>query len=401
LGKWFIKSSNIGEGLLRRVALIYEARHAYDWKFMAGVAAYIHENPGFNVYLERDALKDQRLPDFHSWQGHGIIANFDHPNVAAAVSRSGLPVVGFGSGYGWRAPSIPYFFTNNRSIAQMAADHFLFRGFQNFAFCGYQKDPINGWSEERERNFVAYIKARGYACPVYVGPQRTTSQWAAVERAIVEWLTPLRKPVAVMAANDSRALDVLEACRASELRVPEEVAVVGVNNDQVLCELGSPPLTSIEHGTERMGYEAAALLERMMNGEKPRRRRFVIDPVGITTRRSSDVLAIEDRAVANAMAFIQVYATKGIKVADVTKALGISRSGLEARFDKALSYSVHTAIRRTQMERARTLVSDTKMPLKQIAANTGFRSVQQMTTLFRKTFLQPPAKYRKNLTRTN
>jgi LacI family transcriptional regulator len=392
---------HLGEAIVRRVALIYDARHAYDWKFMAGVAAYIHENPGFNVYLERDALKDQRLPDFPSWHGHGIIANFDHPDVAAAVSRSGLPAVGFGSGFGWRIPSVPYFFTNNKSIAQMAVDHFLFRGFRNFAFCGYEKNPINGWSEEREQSFVASLKAEGYPCSVYVGRPRTTSRWASVERAIVEWLAPLRKPVALMAANDSRGLDVLEACRASRLRVPEEVAVVGVNNDQVLCALGSPPLTSIEHGTERMGYEAAMLLERMMGGEKPRRRRFVIDPVGITTRRSSDVLAIEDRSVADAMAFINVHATKGIKVADVTKALGISRSGLEVRFGKSLRYSVHTAIRRTQMERARTLISDTKMPLKQIAANTGFRSVQQMTTLFRKTFLQPPAKYRKTLTRAN
>jgi LacI family transcriptional regulator len=383
---------------MHRIALIYDARHAYDWKFMAGVATYIQENPGFNVYLERDALKDQRLPDFPSWRGHGIIANFDHPKVGAAVSRSGLPAVGFGSGYGWRPRSIPYFFTNNKSISQMAADHFLFRGFRNFAFCGYARNPINGWSEERERSFVGYLKAEGYSCSVFHGRHRTTARWASVERLLANWLIPLPKPLALMACNDSRALDVLEACRAFEIRVPEEVAVVGVNNDQVLCQLGSPPLTSIEHGAETMGYEAAALLERMMNGERPRRRRFVIDPVGITTRRSSDVLAIEDRSVADAMAFINAHATKGIKVADVTKELGISRTGLESRFNKELSYSIHTAILRTRMERVRVLVSGTKMPLKQIAANTGFRSVQQMTTLFRKTFLHPPAKYRRTLT---
>lgn len=386
---------------MRRVALIYDARHAYDWKFMAGVAAYISENPGFNVYLERDALKDQRLPDFRSWGGDGIIANFDHPAVASAVSRARLPAVGFGGGYGWRPSSIPYFFTNNKMISRIAAGHFLFRGFRNFAFCGYARNRINGWSEEREQAFVKYLKGEGFSCAVYPDRHRTPLRWALVERSLAEWLGPLPKPLALMAANDSRAHDVLETCRSLGLRVPEEVAVIGVNNDQLLCQLGSPPLTSIEHGTEKMGYEAAALLARLMNGEKPRRRRFVMDPAGITTRHSTDVLAIEDRTVANAMDFINMHAVKGIKVPDVTKALGVSRSGLELRFQKALSYSVHTAIRKIQMEKARILVSETNLPLKQIAANAGFRSVQQMTTLFRRTFLQPPAKYRKTLKRAN
>jgi LacI family transcriptional regulator len=382
---------------MRRVALIYDARHAYDWKVMTGVAAYIHENPGLNIYLERDALKDQRLPDLQSWGGDGIIANFDHPSVAAVVSRSGLPAVGFGSGYGWRGRSIPYFFTNNNLIAQLAADHFLIRGFRNFAFCGYVKNPINGWSEEREQAFVRYLKRRGHSCAIYIDHFRSTRHWASAQRSLGRWLASLPKPVALMTANDSLAHQVLEACRAFGLRVPEEVAVIGVNNDELLCRLGSPPLTSIEHGTERMGYEAAALLERLMNGERPRRRQFIIDPVGITTRQSTDLLAIEDRIVASAMSFINANTLKGIKVRDVTKALGVSRSGLEIRFHRELGYSMHTAIRRIQMERIRVLVSDSQLPLKEIAVNTGFRSVQHMTTLFRKTFLQPPAKYRKTL----
>jgi LacI family transcriptional regulator len=287
-------------------------------------------------------------------------------------------------------------------ISRIAGDHFLFRGFRNFAFCGYVRNCINGWSDERQHAFVKYLKSEGFSCAVYVdGHRNPRRRWSSVERSLAEWLTPLPKPLALMAANDSRAHDVLETCRSLGLRVPEEVAVVGVNNDQLLCQLGSPPLTSIEHGTEKMGYEAAALLARMMNGEKPRRRRFVIDPVGITTRHSTDVLAIEDRTVANAMKFINIYAVKGIKVPEVTKALGVSRSGLDLRFRKALGYSVHTAIRKIQMEKARILVSDTNLPLKQIAANAGFRSVQQMTTLFRRTFLHPPAQYRKTLKRSN
>ena len=147
----------------RRIALIYDARSAYDTKVMAGVATYIHEAAGWNVYIEESALKDQRLPDLGTWKGDGIIANFDHPRVAAAVVKSRLPAVGFGSGYGWypAASDIPYFFTNNQAIAALAADHLTSRGLRNFAFCGYPGSRINGWSSERQESFKAELAETG------------------------------------------------------------------------------------------------------------------------------------------------------------------------------------------------------------------------------------------------
>ncbi|MGH9572020.1 MAG: substrate-binding domain-containing protein [Candidatus Acidiferrales bacterium] len=279
-------------------------------------------------------------------------------------------------------------------ISQRAADHFLARGFRNYAFCGYPKNRINGWCLERERAFCAYLKRRGHRCAAYSGPFRTARHWGAEQKSIGQWLLSLPKPVALLAANDSRGHQVLEACRAFEVAVPQEVAVMGVNNDELLCQLSNPSLTSIEQGTEKMGYEAAALLDRMMNGYKPRRRRFVVDPVRVVARNSTDVLAVEDHLVAGAMAFITANAMKGIKVSDVSHALGISRTTLEARFKKALTFSIHAAIRRARMDRVRALVSGTTLPLKQIAATTGFRSVQHMTTLFKKSFAQSPARYR-------
>lgn len=384
---------------MRRVALIYDARHSYDCQVMIGVARYIQENPGFNVYLERDALKDQKLPPFSEWKVDGVIANFDHPRIAAAVSASKLPAVGFGSGYGWKASSVPYFFTNNQAIAQMAADHFLIRGFRNFAFCGYVTNPINGWSHERERAFTRYLKARGRSCRVYRDHFKTPRHWGAEQQSVGEWLLSLPKPVALMAANDSRGHQVLDACRTFALVVPEQVAVMGVNNDEMLCQLSSPPLSSIVQGTEKMGYEAAALLDQMMGGQKPRRQRFTVNPVRVVTRYSTDLLAVQDDVVSRAMMFVSANAMKGIKVSDVTHALAISRSGLEARFCRVLGFSIHAAIRRTQMDRVRSLISDTTLPLKQIAANSGFRSVQHMTTLFKKSFAQSPAKYRVSLRR--
>jgi LacI family transcriptional regulator len=379
---------------VRKIALIFDATVTYDLKVMTGVAAYLQEGGEYNVYIEENALKDQRLPDLHSWGGDGIIADFDHPGVAKAVAKSKLPVVGFGSGYGWEGSSVPYFFSNNQVIARMAADHLLDRGFRHFAYCGYAPTSINGWSKEREKAFARRVGEKGFSCDIYSDSYKTTHQWTSVQRSLGKWLESLPKPLGVMAANDNRARHVLESCRTFNLRIPQDIAVIGVDNDELLCILSSPPLTSIEQGAKRVGYDAAALLEHLVSGKKLRKKNFVIDPMGIVVRQSTDVLAIDEPKVAKAMAFIQEHAFEGIKVPDVVEAAAVSRSGLETRFAKTLGYTIRTAIRQVQLERARRLISGTNVPLKQVAADTGFRSVQHMTTLFGKSFGHSPAKYR-------
>ncbi|MBZ5665487.1 MAG: DNA-binding transcriptional regulator [Acidobacteriia bacterium] len=356
----------------------------------------MQETMRWNVYIEENTLKDQRLPDLRSWKGDGIIADFDHPKVAAAVVQSKLPAVGFGSGYGWYVPGsqIPYFFANNDAIAALAADHLLSRGLRQFAYCGFPQNPINGWSEERERTFMASVARRGFSCSIYHGRHQTSQRWASVQLSLGKWLQSLPKPVGLMAANDNRGRQVLEACRACGLRVPEDVAVIGVDNDELLCKLSSPLLSSVEQGAKRLGYEAAALLDKIMPGKKASITRFIIDPVEVVTRGSTEILAIDEPKVAEAVAYISGHFSNRIKVQDVLDAVAVSRSGLENRFKKTLGYSVRTAIRRFQLEQTRRLVSETNLPLKQIASDAGFRSVQHMTTLFGKAFKQSPAKYR-------
>jgi LacI family transcriptional regulator len=383
---------------LRHVVLIYDARSAYDVKVMTGVASYVQETTEWNVYIEESALRDQRLPYLRSWRGDGIIADFDDPQIAAAVVRSNLPAVGFGSGYGWfeRNSTIPYFLTNNEAIAELAASHFLHRGLRNFAYCGYPRSTTNGWSEERERAFVSHVTSRGFACTVYHGHHQTGRQWASLQRSLGEWLVQIPKPFGLMAANDARGRQVLEACRGCGLRVPEDTSVIGVDNDELLCKLSNPLLSSVEQGAKRLGYKAARILDRVMHGRKCETR-YVIDPVEVVTRKSSETLAIADAIVVEAMAFISNHCSEGIKVDDVVDAIGISRSGLENRFRNILGYSAHTAIRRLQLHRTKQLILDSNLPLKRIASEAGFRSVQHMTTLFGRAFGQSPAKYRQSV----
>lgn len=384
---------------MRNVALIYDAKLPYDLKVISGVALYMQEGAEFITYTEEDALKNQKLPDLRSWRGDGIIADFDDPKVAAAVLRSKLPAVGFGGGFGWYPPhaDIPYFFSDQRMIGKLAADHLLERGFRNFAYCDYVRSSTNVWSEERQRSFAANLAKRGFSCSIFCPLQKTTRQWRSVLASLGNWLQSLPKPVGVMGANDRRAHHILEACRAYQIRVPEEVAVLGVDNDEMLCQLSNPALSSIEQGAKQIGYEAAILLDRMMGGAKPRQQHYVIPPIGVVTRKSTDVLAIEDKVAADAMVFIQSNFHTGINVVDVINALGMSRSALESRFKASTGRSVHEVIRMIQLNHARNLISETNLAMKEIAASAGFRSVQHMTSLFGKSFGQTPAKYRKEL----
>ncbi len=386
---------------IRRVALIYDATRAYDLKVMAGVAAYLREGVGWSVYIEETALKDQRLPVLASWHGDGIIANFDNPRVVRAVLRSHLAAVAFGSGYGWYDPGchIPYLFTNNAAIARMAADHLADRGFRNFAYYGGVRTRINGWSVERERAFAERIAGRRHQCQAYRDRRPVGRNWTPLQRALGRWLAALPKPVGLMAENDQRARLVLEACRAAGLRVPDEVAVIGVDNDELLCQLSTPLLSSVEQGSLRIGYEAAALLDRIMSGRKPRRTGIIVDPIGVVARGSTDILAIEDPKVAAAMRYVWEHACDGIQAQDVADAVEVSRSGLDAHFKDVLGRTIRASIRGAQLQAAMRLVSDTVLSLKEIAGKTGFRSVQHMTTLFRQAFGDPPAKYRRKLLR--
>lgn len=382
----------------RRVALIYDAKLPYSVKVMEGVAAYLHAN-GYcwSIFIEENALHDQRLPELRTWKGDGIIADFDGPKVARQILRSGIAAVGFGSGFGWYKPSsrIPYFYSDNQAVARLVADHLLERGFRHFAYYGYRKGPITGFSAARAEAFERRVRLAGCRLRVHLGPYTDHRRWESLQQQLRDWLESLPKPIGLMAANDKAARHVLEACRASGIRVPEEIAVVGVDNDEMLCQLCNPPLSSVEQGARRLGYQAASLLERMMSGRRRSARRgYVVPPEGIVVRRSSEVIAVDDPGVRAALRFIRERACRPMGVADVAAAVGWSRSKLERHFQRVLRRTIHDEIRRVRLQEVRRLVGSTDEPLKNIAAQCGFRTVQHMTGVFRQFVGVTPAVYR-------
>ena len=251
----------------------------------------------------------------------------------------------------------------------------LDRGFRNFAYCGYARTRTTDWSLEREDAFVQYVKQRGGSCAVFHDRMRESQEWPATQRLLGAWLRRLPKPLGVMAAHDDLGRQVVDACRADDFRVPHDIAVIGVDNNELLCLLSSPPLSSVEQGARGLGYAAATVLDEIIRGTGRPERHYTVDPVAVVTRRSTDGVAIADPKVAQAMAFIQEHACDGIKVppdrgGNRDFSVGARGSGSPRcsgiRFARPSGACSSSGQRR--------LILETDMPLKQVAAETGFRS---------------------------
>jgi len=378
------------------VAVILDAARPYDRLIIGGIAQYARERGHWSLYVEEDPL--QKLPDLARWHGQGIIANFDDRRVARAIRGLSIPIVGVGGGYGWHDPAsgIPYIYTDNAAIGRLGAEHLLACGFEQLAFCGLPRTRVNGWVAERAAAFAAACREAGRACDVFVGRHTTARRWRDLQRQLCEWLARLPKPVGIMACNDVRARHVLEACRSLGLVVPRDVAVLGVDNDEVMCELTDPPLSSVDQSARRIGYEAAAVLDRMIHrrasagtGAGPPRQ-TVIPPIGVVARASTDTMATADETVQLVLERLRTYPWERPDVAALAAEACVCRSTLEQRFREVVGRSIHEAFVRQRAAAVRRLVVETDLPLKAIAARTGFCSVQYMTTfLHRHTGLTP------------
>ena len=376
------------------VAVILDAARPYDRLIIGGVAHYAREHGRWSIYVEEDPL--EKLPDLKRWHGQGIIANFDDRKVAAAIHGLEIPVVGVGGGYGWydEASRIPYVYTDNEAIGRLGAEHLLACGFEQLAFCGYPKSTIAGWSSERADAFRSVTDARGRPCHVFTGRVGMARRWEEMQAELRDWLANLPKPVGLMACNDVRARHVLEACRGAGFRVPHDVAVIGVDNDEMICDLTDPPLSSVDQSARRIGYEAAALLDKLMLGAAVGERRVVVPPIGVVARTSTDTLATADAEVLQALQSLRTDPWHKPRADELAAAVGMSRSSLEHRFRAAVGRSIHEEHVRLRLAATRKLIVETDLPLKAVAMRAGFPSLQYMTTFVRRHTGVTPARLR-------
>jgi LacI family transcriptional regulator len=275
----------------------------------------------------------------------------------------------------------------------MVAEHLLERGFTNFGFCGFDEAY---WSQTRSQRFCETIAQAGHKTYLFKsGNQRRKPSWNQELRAIASWLRSVPKPFAVMACNDTRARHVIEACKEASLKVPEEVAIIGANNDETVCELSDPPLSSVVLNTEKAGYETAELLDRLMAGEKMAEQEIVVEPTHIVLRQSTDILAIKDSEVTRAIGFIRQNIKKPLQVSDVVAATALSRRALQKRFQAVLRRSILQEIRRVRVQEIIRLLVETHIPVSEIAVEMGYPGPEHISRYFHKATGMSLLAYRK------
>lgn len=372
----------------------------YNRQIMRGVVDYSRHHGPWSFYVKPIGSERKSL-HLKEWGCNGIIGLIDNQIIANEIASCGVPIIelpGHSTKYILDVPPhrIIQGEVERKKICAMITRYFLDRGFFNFAFCGYRDPP---WSLQHQKYFSKEVKKIGHKAIVYKPPHlKRENLWPGEQDHLARWLLSLPKPIAMMCCDDQRGREVIDTCATIEIKVPEEIAIVGLDNDELLCNLANPPLSSVELNARQGGYQMAEILDQMMAGKKLRIKTVLIEPVRVVTRISSDILAITNPLIAEAVRFIRQQAHTGISVNDVTNAASVSRRKLEINFKQILGRSVFQEIRRLQMEKVTELLRETDFSNKQIARATGFSAPEYMCQVFQKdkgmTMRQYRIKYR-------
>jgi LacI family transcriptional regulator len=375
----------------RRVALVVESSLSGGRQVLRGIAEYVRQTGHWSIYYEPGHIQNVLPAWLTHWHGDGLIARIRNRKLALQFARMRLPVVDVLGDV--LDTGVPLIQLNNRAISELAAHHLIEHGFRLFGFCGVRRRP---WSRQRCEAFKKSIVDAGYPCHIHYLPSFYSKAWVTEDERekLAQWVREVRKPIGIMATNDWAGQKVLEACRRVGAMVPEEVAVIGVDDDEAICEISDPMLSSINPRHDRVGFHAAELLDGLMQGKAAPEKPLTVGSPSLVVRRSTDVQTIADRDVVEAVRFIRKNACGDIRVEDIAVHVALSYSTLKCRFRRVLSRSVHDEITRVRMERARELLTETEMTIGQIARATGFNHQEYFGVVFKAQTGTTPGQFR-------
>jgi LacI family transcriptional regulator len=364
-----------------RIALLIESSRSYGRNLLYGIAEYARIYGPWTFFYRERSIDDPLPAGLRRWRPDGIITHIVDPRICRRVCRLNVPTVDL---YRYlNHPEIPKVLSTHDAIMRLAAEHLLLRGIRQFAYAGFRNVSF---SDLRRKSAVDYLAKKGLSLDVFEdsSPRQSiglalNEDWASWHTAeLAKWLRALPKPVGLICCNDMRAYQVLEVCGELGIRVPDQVAVVGVDNDPLLCQLSNPPLTSVDPNSRKIGYEAAGVLHRSIEGSKPVPQVTLVPPAEVVSRQSTDVLAIADQDVIDAVRFIREHACERINVELLCNRAAISRRTLERWFDEYLGYSPSEEILRVRLSRVRELLRTTDLPLEEI----GIHLRQELVSRF-------------------
>ncbi|MFI4874157.1 MAG: XylR family transcriptional regulator [Blastopirellula sp. JB062] len=379
-----------------QVAILVETSRGHGRQIIEGIAQYSAEHGPWSIRLDPRNLNDPPPRWLKNWRGDGIIVRCESVAMANSVLATGLPTIDVRGGV--PEANIPLVGVDNDAIIDASFEHLQERGFRQIAWCDFIGHR-RSWISQRRDRLLQRAADAGMTChvfPVKRGAYKHATRSHREMNALKEWLAQLPRPVAVLATDDEQAHVVLDAAQQLSLRVPDEVAVLGIDNDEIFCRVSSPPLSSVDVNTNAVGYKAAEMLHRIIQGRQIPAR-TLLPPRGVVTRQSSDVVAVENREAAAAIRYIRENACQPVQAAQVARALSISRSTLDRLLLAAIQLSATEAIMQVRLSHVKSDLTSTDLPLTAIATRAGFASVHHLANLFRKRVGVTPGLYRKQM----
>ncbi len=380
----------------KNVALLIESSRSYGRSLLRGVAQFARTQGNWSL-LHEEMTIDADLPTWLAGaQPDGVIARLDD-HIIQPLRQLQIPIVDVRCRRNYA--DIPQVETDDRAVARMVFEHLWQRGFRRFAFCGYRGAHF---SEIRLASFREMVAAEECPLSVYETDGAPEATLTSIERSGVvdvaplsEWLAGLQAPTGLFVCNDIRGQQALNACRKLGISVPDDLGVIGVDDDDAICPLSDPPLSSVRPNADQIGYRAAETLAELMHGATARAGIEYIAPTGIAQRLSTQVMAVEDREVARACQFIRENAGHGIDVGDVVRKTSLSRRQLERRFRSALKRTPREEITAVQIARVKQLLTETEMSLEQLAPLAGYDYKESLSAIFKRETGQTPGQFRR------
>lgn len=363
-----------------KIILLMDERRKSGRMIIEGVTRYTRSHGQWNFYWTRGWFEFEN--PFQNWQE--IVADadgifFDDLNNQYKPVKTGLPAIGV-LGSRKLPEKLNYITAENEIVGKLAAEHLLKRAFKIFAFFGHDPYP---WSKERRQSFSKRIAESGFTTHVYQALQSKKQLiWKTEQPHVFNWLKSLPKPAGLMVCNDDHGEQIIECCQILNIRVPYDLAVISVDNDELVCNLSNPTLSSVAIDFEEAGFQAAVLLDRMMKGEKITGQRINALPTHVVERQSTDVLIIDDEDTKNAVLYIRRNADKAIQVREVSEAVSLSRRVLERRFKALLGHTVLDEIRHARADRVVKMLLETNYSIQRIAVILGFTDSANLSHYF-------------------
>lgn len=373
------------------VAILVDTATGWGRRLIRGVTSYALKHGPWHLQVEPHGQGEFLRPP-PGWKGNGIIARVSTQRMADDLLKRRIPVVNVSSIDLPRAP-FPRVINNYTAVARLAVQHFADRGYRRFAYIG----PLRfGYARTLASAFQTQVGALHADCAIFDYPQFSALRrgWTGWRNRLAAWLDRLEKPIGIFCWATASGAHVLDVCRLRGISVPDDVAVLGGDDDPLICNTTSPPMSAVLTASEQIGYHAAARLEGFIKGRADDGVPELVEPIRVTVRQSTDAISIEDPELRQAVTFLRQHACEPISIDDVASAAAMSRRALERKFRLFFDRSPLEEVRRLRLTRARDLLAESDLPISRVADACGFGTPEYLSTVFKSEFGLTPLRYR-------